>query len=398
MTLSDWMSLKKEIAEEFARASASFVRIGYLLRKAEESEGYKNDGYDTLTEWAQAELGITGTYVSRFKAINARYSVGGYSDRLQEQFVGFGSAKLGEMLALPDADMAMVTPQTKREDIRALKQFNREKPEAEGEDWIADMMHVQPDEIRKEIIRQHALGNLTGKKCAEILNPGGSRLVRTGKTVIAMKDDGLIVKTFGRNGGRRETGWQEVAEDLRSRIDAGMLETAPEMDPAEEQEKRQDPQQEKGAEEKKTEEKKTDHEGADPEEPAGEQDPKEPDTEETGETETGRETKEDSAEEAERTAHESQNKENAIAPAQSAPPSEGILPEPEDETPEPELTPEKKKRNAEYIDALAEARGLLGGLEEDFQNGEWEKMSVQIPKLTFAVHRLCALRDAMEGG
>ena len=72
MTLDDWVSLKKEIAEEFARASASFVRIGFLLRKAEDSQGYRNEGYDTLTEWAQAELGITATYVSRFKAINAK--------------------------------------------------------------------------------------------------------------------------------------------------------------------------------------------------------------------------------------------------------------------------------------------------------------------------------------
>ena len=101
MTLDDWVSLKKEIAEEFARASASFVRIGYLLRKAEDSQGYRNEGYDTLTEWAQAELGITATYVSRFKAINAKYSVDGYSDRLRTEFVGFGSAKLGEMRFIP---------------------------------------------------------------------------------------------------------------------------------------------------------------------------------------------------------------------------------------------------------------------------------------------------------
>ena len=103
MTLDDWMSLKKEIKEEFIKASTSFVRIGYLLRKAEDSEGYKNDGYDSLTEWARDELGLTATYVSRFKAINAKYSADGYSDRLLPEFVGYGSAKLGEMLALPNA-------------------------------------------------------------------------------------------------------------------------------------------------------------------------------------------------------------------------------------------------------------------------------------------------------
>lgn len=81
MTLDDWLLLKKEILGELARTSASFVRIGYLLRQAEDNEGYKNDGYDSLAEWAGAELGLSPSYVSRFKKINARYSVGGYRNR-----------------------------------------------------------------------------------------------------------------------------------------------------------------------------------------------------------------------------------------------------------------------------------------------------------------------------
>ena len=255
MTLDDWMSLKKEIAEEFARASASFVRIGFLLRRAEESEGYKNDGYDTLAEWAEAELGITRTYVSRFKAINARYSVGGYSERLQERYVGFGSAKLGEMLALPDADLDMVAPDTKREDIRALKQFNKEAPVAEGTDWIADLMRVSPKETTDDIMKLYAAGQLTPKKCSETLNPSGNRLARTKAAVIAMKDDGLIVKTFGPDGGRKAVSWQEFADGLMMRIDAGVIGRSPEPEQPEDQEKEeqaeepaQEPETEKAAE------------------------------------------------------------------------------------------------------------------------------------------------------
>lgn len=255
MTLDDWMSLKKEIAEEFARASASFVRIGFLLRRAEESEGYKNDGYDTLAEWAEAELGITRTYVSRFKAINARYSVGGYSERLQERYVGFGSAKLGEMLALPDADLDMVAPDTKREDIRALKQFNKEAPVAEGADWITDLMHVSPKETTDDIMKLYAAGQLTLKKCSETLNPSGNRLARTRAAVITMKNDGLIVKTFGPDGGRKAVSWQEFADGLMMRIDAGVIGRPPEPERPEDQGKEeqtekpaQEPEAEKTAE------------------------------------------------------------------------------------------------------------------------------------------------------
>jgi len=228
MTLDDWVSLKKEIAEEFARASASFVRIGYLLRKAEDSQGYRNEGYDTLTEWAQAELGITATYVSRFKAINAKYSVGGYSDRLKTEFVGYGSAKLGEMLALPDGDMEMIRPETKRQDIRSLKEFNKEAPEAEDpEAWALEMMTVLPDGAVADLKKAVALGTLTGRSCREILNPSGNKMLRTKTAMIAMTDESLIVKTFGHAGGRRTVEWSELAEWIATKTpfpDASELE------------------------------------------------------------------------------------------------------------------------------------------------------------------------------
>ena len=236
MTLDDWVSLKKEIAEEFARASASFVRIGYLLRKAEDSQGYRNEGYDTLTEWAQAELGITATYVSRFKAINAKYSVDGYSDRLKTEFVGYGSAKLGEMLALPDGDMEMIRPETKRQDIRSLKEFNKEAPEAEDpEAWALEMMTVLPDGAVADLKKAVALGSLTGRSCREILNPSGNKMFRTKTAMIAMTDESLIVKTFGLVGGRRTVEWSELAEWIATK--------APFPDASEPEETTQEPEE-----------------------------------------------------------------------------------------------------------------------------------------------------------
>ena len=65
MTLDDWMSIKKELEEELRGAAAGFVRIGYLLRKIEETQGYKQDGCDSLTEWAEQEYGLSASSVSR---------------------------------------------------------------------------------------------------------------------------------------------------------------------------------------------------------------------------------------------------------------------------------------------------------------------------------------------
>lgn len=220
MTLDDWMSLKKEIKEEFIKASASFVRIGYLLRKAEDSEGYKNDGYDSITEWAHDELGLTATYVSRFKAINAKYSADGYSDHLLPEFVGYGSAKLGEMLALPDEDMEMLTPEMKRSDIRALKEFNRQEPEApDAESWILEMMEIIPAEVKVDLAKECLQGVLDGKRCSDILNPSGNSMKRTRAAMVAMTEEELFVKTFGPDGGRRKISWQDFAQMLCERYE-----------------------------------------------------------------------------------------------------------------------------------------------------------------------------------
>lgn len=299
MTLDDWVSLKKEIAEEFARASASFVRIGYLLRKAEDSQGYRNEGYDTLTEWAQAELGITATYVSRFKAINAKYSVDGYSDRLKTEFVGYGSAKLGEMLALPDGDMEMIRPETKRQDIRSLKEFNKEAPEAEDpEAWALEMMTVLPDGAVADLKKAVALGSLSARSCREILNPSGNKMLRTKTAMIAMTDESLIVKTFGPAGGRRTVEWSELAEWIAAK--------APFPDASEPEETTQEP------EETMPKPEETDTKLQETEPAAAEE---EPDTEEA-ETEA----EEESQEELEEPKASPAEAEEQIAPAQKQQP------------------------------------------------------------------------------
>lgn len=387
MTLNDWLSLKKEIAEEFARASASFVRIGYLLRKAEDSEGYKNDGYDTLAEWARNELGLSATYVSRFKAINAKYSAGGYSDHLRPEFIGYGSAKLGEMLALPDEDMQMVTPDMKRSDIRALKEFNREAPEAEGgEAWIRDMLKVTPDTVIAELAKAQELGMLDGKQCAEILNPGGNRMVRTKTAMIAMMDEGLVVKTFGPEGGRKTFSWQEFAGLLAEQKLKDPEKPAP-AESAEKAEQEWKPQKAEGAvspsDKSKTEDHKRYAEGT---ESAGEGTARlsERHPEAEGEQEAGLEKGQDprhgnghgsaSAEESE-----------TIAPAQFSQEKE---PEKEPETQEPDMPSIPEERMPEYLQALTNARGKLEEIEKSFEDSDWHRMSDLLISLGFIVNQL----------
>lgn len=232
MTLNDWLALKGQLEAELRGAAAGFVRIGFLLRKIEETKGYENDGSKNLAEWAKDNYGLSATAVSRFMAINRKYSIDGYSERLKPEYIEFGSAKLSEMLALPDADLEMVSPEMKREDIREIKKFNKEAAKEEPADIeesnvkpdsaIAEEAHEEPPaeqsteqlpnvlpehqwileffrenkEVMNDLYASKAYeeGNTDGMK--EIVNPAGARTFRHKMTMVSMMEARIMVKVF----------------------------------------------------------------------------------------------------------------------------------------------------------------------------------------------------------
>ena len=114
LTLDDWLAMKESLKQDLIGVQESFVRIGYILRTIEEQELYKRDGYETITEFAKAEYGLSASTISRFININRKFSVAGYSDRLRPEFAQIGSSKLSEMLSMPDSDLEMVRQNCQR--------------------------------------------------------------------------------------------------------------------------------------------------------------------------------------------------------------------------------------------------------------------------------------------
>ena len=119
--IAAYSDFKQELDKTFTGLSEGFVRAGYLLKQARDTDILKESGYKSVTEFAAAEYGLTETYVSRFIAINDRYSDGGYSDRLQERYRGYGMSKLAEMLTLPEPLADAIPPDLSREEIREVK-------------------------------------------------------------------------------------------------------------------------------------------------------------------------------------------------------------------------------------------------------------------------------------
>lgn len=200
LTLDDWLAMKESLKRDLIGVQESFVRIGYTLRKIEEQKLYKNDGYETVTEFAKAEYGLSASTISRFMSINRKFSIDGYSDRLRPEYAQMGSSKLSEMLSLPDADMEMIRPEMPKADIRELKHFNKETPEPEAADSLEKLVwkfFEANAAIAKQLEQSEAYADGEAEKMVEIVNPAGVKTFRAGLYYMAMYENDIQIKQFG---------------------------------------------------------------------------------------------------------------------------------------------------------------------------------------------------------
>ena len=109
-----------ELKTEITRAADSFVRIGYLLKVARDTDILQGSGYSNVVEYAKAKYGLDKTQVSRFIAINDRFGVHDKPE-LQERYKDFGYSKLALMLQLPDEINEELSPDYSKSEINAIK-------------------------------------------------------------------------------------------------------------------------------------------------------------------------------------------------------------------------------------------------------------------------------------
>lgn len=222
LTLDDWLAMKESLKRDLIGVQESFVRIGYTLRKIEEQKLYKNDGYETVTEFAKAEYGLSASTISRFMNINRKFSIDGYSDRLRPEYAQMGSSKLSEMLSLPDADLEMVRPEMPKADIRELKHFNKETPEPEAADSLEKLVwkfFEANAAIAKQLEQSEANADGESEKMVEIVNPAGVKTFRAGLYYMAMYENDIQIKQFGQQ--PQKMSWAEffaiTKKNLRER-------------------------------------------------------------------------------------------------------------------------------------------------------------------------------------
>lgn len=222
-----YSEFKTALDTEMNKAAESFVKIGYLLKIARDTDILAESGYNSLTEFAQAEYNLDKSQVSRFIAINDNYSVDGYSDRLRTEYTGYGYSKLAMMLTLPAAVVSELTPSYSKSDIQALKEevaaeeaispmevyLEGEKEELEDASLLYQAMYQlfleNPELYMHETVDADAL--------FDALAPAGEsiytvRIQGVGRIMISCKEDRVNLVNVRTNNVEICT-WEQVTEE-----------------------------------------------------------------------------------------------------------------------------------------------------------------------------------------
>lgn len=219
----------REIKEKLNTVAENFVFVGYRLRQILDTGVFADAGYTNIYDFAERELSLNATAVSRFMAINKKYSVDGYGPELREQFKGYGSSKLSEMLTMSEEDCAVIASDTPVKQIREYKNFLKEEPkedpdqmdfregsgEPEKEDGLKALLK---DYFSQEmgVLRRILDDTATPEILQEQMNPTGVHNIRY-KTAFLMLQDmqhGVMYREFGAQ--PLKLTWEELLERIRA--------------------------------------------------------------------------------------------------------------------------------------------------------------------------------------
>ena len=127
--LVNYDSAKNIIRRDLESMSRKFITIGYYLKLIRDNEMYRQDGFRDIWEFAQDTYGISKSTCSRWMAMNDKFSQGGNSPYLKEEYRDFGKSQLQEMLYLTDEQMEQARPDMTAKEIREIRKPEEPKRE-----------------------------------------------------------------------------------------------------------------------------------------------------------------------------------------------------------------------------------------------------------------------------
>lgn len=153
--IKGFQAFQEAMDREIREASEGFVRIGYLLKVARDTEILHESGFKSVTEFASSRYGLTPDIVSRYMAINDRFSEGGYSDHLKEQYQPYGVTKLAEMLTLSDEVIEAIPAEATRQEIREIKAEIAEEMQKTDLEVMMEEPEIKLETLAQQVLYQY---------------------------------------------------------------------------------------------------------------------------------------------------------------------------------------------------------------------------------------------------
>lgn len=141
---------KDIIRKDLESMSKKFITIGYYLKYIRDKKLYIQDGFESIWEFAQDTYGISKSTCSRWMHMNDKFSEGGNSPELRQEFASFGKSQLQEMLYLDDKQIEQAKPEMTAKEIREIRKPQNQEENLKGQMHIEDYPEILPEEVQEK--------------------------------------------------------------------------------------------------------------------------------------------------------------------------------------------------------------------------------------------------------
>lgn len=110
-----------------------YMEMGYILKMARDTDILRESEYSGYMEFAEKRYGLEKSKVSRYISIVERFSVGGNSHVLKDNYKNMGFSKLSIMINMPDAIAEELMDSLSKTEVEAIKE------ELDAEEQVSDI-------------------------------------------------------------------------------------------------------------------------------------------------------------------------------------------------------------------------------------------------------------------
>ncbi len=215
MTMDEYIKIKEDLRRQLNFTAESFVKIGYFLKQIRDTVAFRQDGYANIFEFAQKEHGLSKSVTSRFMSINDTYSIGGNSPELREEFIGYGSSRLSEMLTMDPEDYCLIDQNTPVTEIREIKRASKAAT-GEGRTNLQEVFFSEYHDKKEEL---NAICKATSMQDVkeEVLREG-YRLMKKGVLAVKFEETKILVRQLGVSG-KQELSWEDFLKEMAAVYD-----------------------------------------------------------------------------------------------------------------------------------------------------------------------------------